>query len=242
MLLGLSAYLFFMVLITPAAWWLRLAPLPPEVQLGQVSGTLWRGEVKQVSVKQMVLPALTWQLNPWSFFKLALEAKVELGSVQQTTQPYLQAQLTAGLGGIKVQDAIVKLPIAPLLPQLKLPLPVQAKGDLLVQITQLTMADAQCQQLDGQASWLDAELQPPTGTWLNFQQIHASLGCEAGQPILRTDGQNVLALDVRVALLAAGKLQVQGSLKPDASLPAEVHQAMRFLGSPNAEGRYLVNF
>lgn len=241
-LLGFVLYLVFLVILTPASWWLRLAPLPSGLQLGPVSGTLWRGEVQQLSYQQLRFPAVTWQLNPWSLLGLSASLQVQSGSLQKPEQPYLQATLKASFGSINLHDTMLKLPVAGVLPYLQLPLPVQATGDLLIDIQQLQLAKQQCLSLQGQASWLDASLQPPTGTWLNLKHIHASLRCEERQPVLITDPDNLLSLAIRATVSPAGALRVQGSLKPDASLPEEVHQAMRFVGQPDVNGRYSINF
>lgn len=241
-LLGVVSYLVFLLVLTPASWWLRLAPLPAAVQLGPVTGTLWRGEIQQLTYQQLHVPALSWRLNPWALFGLSANFQLQSGSLQQPQQLYLQAKARATVRGITLDDTMLKLPVSSIMPFLQLPLPVQATGDLLVDIRQLQLNQQQCIMLQGQASWLDASLQPPTGTWLELKHIHASLQCEAGQPVLLTDPDNVLSLAIRATISAAGDLQVQGSLKPDASLPAEVHQAMRFVGQPDAQGRYTLNF
>ncbi|MFN3709834.1 MAG: type II secretion system protein N [Alishewanella aestuarii] len=240
--LGLVAYLLFMLVLTPAAWWLKLVSLPPQLQLGQVTGTLWQGKVQQLRFQQLQLNELNWQLNPWSLLRLRLDLALQSGSVQQNQQPYLQARVWATPAGISVHSSLIKLPVPLLLPLLQLPMPVQAGGELVLDIQRLTLQSGRCQTLAGQLSWFDASLQPPTGTWLQLQQFTARLECDQQQPVLITDPANILALDVRATVNAAGKLQVSGTLKPAAELPAEVHQAMQFVGAPDAEGRYRLNF
>ena len=68
-----------------------------------------------------------------------------------------------------------------------------------------------------------------------------ALSCDSGTVVLTTDGANVLGLDIK-AVINAEQLLVNGSLKPDASMPQEVHQAMQFLGKPDAQGRYPISF
>ncbi|GGW68615.1 type II secretion system protein N [Alishewanella tabrizica] len=241
-LCGVVAYILFLVILTPASWWLKMLTLPPSVQLGPVTGTLWQGEVKQLSFQQQPLPALTWRLNPWSLLTLNPEIALSSGTLQQVSAPYLQSTLQIGFGGLQLEESIVRLPMTTLLPYLTLPLPVQARGDLVVEIQQLRLAELQCEELIGQASWLNASLQPPTGTWLDLKNIYARLSCAAGQPVLITDPENVLSLAIEATMSSTGALRVQGSLLPDPSLPDEVHQAMRFVGQPDANGRFLLNF
>ncbi|WP_414707780.1 type II secretion system protein N [Rheinheimera sp.] len=47
-----------------------------------------------------------------------------------------------------------------------------------------------------------------------------------------------MALNVTALIGEQGKYQLNGTMKPDASLPKEVHQAMQFVGQPDAEGRF----
>ena len=48
----------------------------------------------------------------------------------------------------------------------------------------------------------------------------------------------------RMPCLANNEVQllVNGTLKPQDSMPREVHQAMQFLGKPDAQGRYRISF
>lgn len=241
-LLGIVSYLVFLIVLTPASWWLRLVPLPTGLQFGAISGTLWQGQIKQWSYQQRQLPALSWQLNPWSLMTLSATVDVRSGSTQHVNQPYLQGRVKVSFGNVTLQNTIIKLPVANIMPYLQLPLPVQALGELFVEIQQLELDQQQCMKLHGQASWLDASLQPPTGNWLDLKHIHAKLSCEQGQPVLITDPENLLSLAIRATVSPTRNLRVQGTLKPDASLPAEVHQAMRFVGQPDANGRYSLNF
>ena len=239
---GIIAYGLFVIITTPAVWWLRMLPVPAAVQFGQVSGSLWQGQIRQLQIQQVPFSDLRWQLNPWSLLMLRADITVTAGAIHQENQPYLSAHIQLKPTEIRVTNGLLKLPVATLLPLLQLPVPVQATGELVLEINQLQVRDQECASLIGNASWLDAKLQPPVGSWLDLQHFHANLSCENQQPVLITDPANILALDVRATVNAAGKLQVSGTLRPAAELPAEVHQAMQFVGAPDAEGRYRLNF
>lgn len=241
-LLGSLAYLVFLIIMMPAAWWFRLLPLPAAIQHGPVTGTLWQGQIQQVQYQQLQLAELRWQLQPWSLLLLRAELQLDSGSMQQQHLPYLQAQLRLSPVAVEVRDALLRLPVPAVLPLLELPLPVQAEGNLLFDVSRLVIREQQCHELTGSASWLDARLQPPTGTWLNLEHFHASLRCENNQPLLTTDPANILALAIDATVNQQGQLTVSGTLQPSAQLPDEVHQAMRFVGTPDAQGRYRLNF
>ena len=240
-ILGLCSYLLFSLLLTPASWWLKLASPPPQLQFGQISGTLWRGDVTLLRFDQLELTALNWQLDGWALLTGKLQFALQSGSAKTPAQPFVQAQVSYGLGGASVNDALVKMPVGQVLPMLNLPLPVDASGELILDITQFQQGQPWCQSLQGQASWQDARLQTPAGNWIALQNLFGQLSCTDGSVVLTTDNNNVLGLDV-TAVINAGQLQVNGTVKPDATMPKEVHQAMQFLGRPDAQGRYTIRF
>lgn len=240
-LIGVSSYLLFMLLLTPASWWLKLVPVPPQLQLGAVSGTLWQGQVAGLSYQQLQLDRLSWRLNGWSLFRAKLQFALKSGSAQRADLPFFSGNVSYGFSGAAMDNALLKLPVAAVVPMLPLPLPVQASGELVLDIAQYRQGQPWCQTLSGSASWQDARLQTPTGTWLELQSLFGELSCADGTVVLTTDGGNLLGLDIK-AVINAEQLLVNGSLKPDASMPQEVHQAMQFLGKPDAQGRYPIRF
>ena len=118
---------------------------------------------------------------------------------------------------------------------------MDASGELVLDVAQFSQGQPWCENLAGQASWQDARLQTPTGTWLELHSLFGDLSCNQGTVVLTTDSNNVLGLDVK-AVLNAEQLLVNGTLKPDATMPKEVHQAMQFLGRPDTQGRYTIKF
>lgn len=240
-LVALLAYLLFMLYLLPAAWLVHWAGLPAGVQLGQVQGTLWRGSATVAQYQNVQLQQLRWRFNGWSLLRLVPEINITAGSIGERDQPYVTADLAYSFSGMTMQQALVRLPVSQLLPLLELPLPVAATGELMIEVQDFQQGQPWCNSLTGNASWLDARLQSPTGTWLELNSIVADLRCEQGSPVLITDGNNSLGLAVTAAV-ADNRLTVNGTLKPDPSLPQEVHQAMQFVGRPDSQGRYTIRF
>lgn len=240
-IIGVISYLLFTVLLTPASWWLKLVPLPAQLQFGGVSGTLWHGNIAGVQYQNLQLTDVQWQLNGWQLFTGKLQFALQSGSVKNPQQPYFKGNASYGFNGAALTDGLIKLPVTQLIPMLPLPLPVQASGELVLDIPSFQQGQPRCDVLKGNASWQDARLQTPTGTWLELQNLFGELACDNGTIVLTTDGANLLGLDIK-AVLNAEQLLVNGTLKPDASMPKEVHQAMQFLGKPDAQGRFPIRF
>ena len=81
---AIGLYLLFLLVLAPAAWWLKLVTLPPQVQLGPVSGTLWQGQIQAVSLNGYVLQQVNWQLKPWALFTGKLALSLDIGQIRQT--------------------------------------------------------------------------------------------------------------------------------------------------------------
>ena len=236
---AVGLYLLFLLLSAPAAWWLKLVTLPPQIQLGPVSGTLWQGQVQALSLSGYVLPQVNWRVKPWALFSGKLAVSLDIGQIRQTTLPYAKADLAYGFAGLELTESQLRLPVEPIVPLLKLPLPfeVAASGSMLLNIQNFRIGKPWCDQLAGKASWLDAKFKAPSG-WIDLKALDASLQCEQGQLQLVTDPANPLALNVTALIGEQGKYQLNGTMKPDASLPKEVHQAMQFVSRPDEQGRF----
>lgn len=240
-ILGVSCYLLFTLLLTPAAWWLKLVKLPPQLQLGAVSGTLWQGQVSQLQYDKLQFGALSWKLNGWALLTGQARFFVQTGSMQQSAQPYIKGNVGYGVTGAAMQQLMLRLPVSQVLPLLPLPFPVDATGNLVLDIASYRQGQPWCSTLAGSASWQDANLKTPAGNWIALQSLFGDLSCASGTAVLTTDGANLLGLDIK-AVLNAEQLLVNGTIKPDPSMPQEVHQAMQFVSKPDAQGRYTISF
>lgn len=235
-LLGLLAYLLFMLVLTPASLWLKLVTLPVDLQLGPVTGTLWQGQVAGVQKAPFYLPQLSWQLQPSLLWRGKLGLKLQGGNLRDASLPYLAVQAELGFGKVLLQQSTIRLPIAPIMPQLQLPMPVDASGAIVLNLQKFELGQPYCSELVGTASWQQAKFKAPTG-WIDLQAIDSTLSCDNGNISLQTKADNPLGLMVKADVLQ-GSYQIAGTLKPAASMPKEVHQAMQFVGQADAEGRF----
>ncbi|GAB2926973.1 type II secretion system protein N [Rheinheimera gaetbuli] len=235
--IGIASYLLFSLILMPASWLVKLLPIPAELKLGRVSGTLWQGEVSGGQYDSLRFDRLRWTLSGWALFAGKVQLALHSGSLQNPALPYIKGVVSYGFSGAAVNDTMLAIPVAQLMPLLPLPMPVDGTGALVLDINVYQQGVPLCDTLTGNASWQDARLQTPTGTWLELQSLFGQLSCDKGTLVLTTDSNNLLGLDVK-AVINAEQLLVNGTLKPDASMPQEVHQAMQFLGKPDVQGRY----
>lgn len=237
--LGILAYLLFCLVLTPASLWLKLVPLPASVQLGPVSGTLWSGQIQGVQQGAWYLPQLSWQLQLSALWRGKLGLLLDGGQLKDQDQPYLKFQAELSPTAVTVTQSVLRLPMSGLMSQVQLPMPVDASGMLVINLQQYQSGLPYCQAATGTASWQQARFKTPAG-WIDLAAIDATLACADGNLSLQTSDGNPLGLLVKAELLA-DSYRISGSLKPDASMPKEVHQAMQFVGQADAAGRYPLN-
>ncbi len=237
-LTGVISYLVFMLVLTPAAVWLKLAPLPANVQLGAVQGSLWQGQIDTVAVPPFYLNRLQWQLSFSELWRGRLGVALKAGDIRDDRLPFVQLNASVSPASFALSDATVRWPISGLVGHLQLPMPVEAAGVLVLNVAAFSQGEPYCQQLNGTASWQQARFKSPIG-WLDLRQIDGTLSCQQGNLRLVTTPDNPLALAVTADVLA-GSYALNGTLKPDSTMPKEVHEAMRFVSQPDNEGRYRI--
>jgi general secretion pathway protein N len=233
---GVLSFIVTAVATVPAAIVLPRLPLPANVQLGPASGTLWQGQVQAIQQGSLVLSDVRWQWQPSALLRGKLGVNITAGNIRQSEQFYVATSAEFGWQSLRLQHTDIRLPVARLLPMITLPMPVDASGVLRLDIVDYQWGQPYCQQLAGNTRWLQAKFKTPIG-WLDLQQLQGVLRCDNGSLVLTTDGQNPLGLAV-TAKLDAGAYSLSGTLKPDASMPREVHDAMQFVGQANADGAF----
>ena len=97
------------------------------------------------------------------------------------------------------------------------------------------------QSLQGEIASPNIDVQGLNG-WFNIGPLGGNLSCKSGDIAILIDPDNTLGLEADATLKANFDFKVSGYVKPDATLPKDVHDAVKFLGRPDNQGRYPLNF
>lgn len=229
-LLGLVAYLGFLVASLPAAQAWRWAGDRLPVQAYGLSGTVWDGQAAVVLQEGRRLEAVQWQLVPTRLLLGRLAANIQA----RLPDGRLRSEVTAAPGGrLTARQLRLDMPAPALLQWLGLTrLPVQVDGRLDALLRELSLEGQRLLSADGLLSWHGAvvrfgnaplplgdvalRLEPATGGingTLSNQGAPIDLG---GALRLTPDGRFVLDMAV----------QAQGEVDED------TRRAMTLLGIP----------
>ena len=233
-LLGIGLYLLFLLLRLPAALvleWLPAGSLPPALQYRYVSGNIWSGTLHDVRIRRLALGDVHWRLTPWSLLTGRLGANLRLEGDAGDAGGWfglgfggtLAADAVAGTLNLHAFDALTR--------------PVMLDGRLHLAGLSSAFKPGEHWHLSGEADWQSARIGGVQD--IDLGNVHL-----AAEP--KGDGSTIRIRN------QAGDLQVEGSLLLDknggwqldtriANRDAnrkDIQQLLRFLGRPDASGRY----
>ncbi|MDX1633636.1 MAG: type II secretion system protein N [Marinobacter sp.] len=176
LLLGLLVYALVLLFTVPAGWlWQRFSPhvsLPPQVQVGSVSGQVWQGAAAITAYNHPL--HLTWDLQMPSLTELSLPVRFTVNTVSSGLQGEAvlawpgQARLSAD-GSVRVREfeQLIRRSGGALL-----------AGDIDVERLSVGWADGRLTEARGLARWPGGEVTWPMGNRMesaNFPPMEAVL-------------------------------------------------------------------
>lgn len=236
-------YLIFLLVNVPAALVVDKLTLPKDIKLGQVSGSLWNGQVAAVRYKTDVIDNATWQLSPLSLLTGSVSAYVKFGKVRD-------AESISGVGDISTNfafdkfsadDFTLRYPANQLVQKMRLGLPMQVSGKVNLKLNEYVSAKPYCEALNGTVSWTKATVKGLQGN-IDLGKLDGELACKDGAVELKVTKANPLGLQMTSLLGANNKFTVNGFVKPNGDMPTEVHNAVQLLGRADSQGRFPLNF
>lgn len=243
-LVFLLAFGVFAAISMPASIVLQLSQgsLPRALAIGAVSGSVWDGRISEVRYENVQLNDVTWQLNGWGLLTGQLQGKVRFGSPRALDEISGSSNFSVSLldQAAQLDDATLRFSVEQAMQQVTLPLPVDAKGRVILSIDEYHTGQPYCEALTGEISSPNIDIKGLSG-WFSIGDMSGVLSCKSGDIAVTVDPENRLGLRADATLAANMQFRVAGNIKPEASLPKEVHDAVKFLGRPDSEGRYPVN-
>lgn len=243
---GLAAfgvYVLFLIYHLPATQVLSRVTLPDSVSLSDISGTVWQGEAKTVSIQGIPVDKLHWDVNVLALLIGSLSADLKAGNVRATDEIAFSGPVSVSLfnaNHFSLSDFNLYLPSNLVIAQMPLPIPVDAGGRFRVQLEEADFP-GRCETLSGKGQWLNASIEG-LGEPVNMGTFEAALSCLEGDTLLDIQEPNAFGLSARARVPMNMQITVEGRFKPADSLPKAVHDAAKFFGQPDADGYYPIVF
>jgi len=242
---GFVSFIVFCIMKLPAAIALDLAKpyLPKQLEIGQTVGSVWQGQMMQVRYQDEQLNNVRWDIAGWQLFTGNLNANLKFGNPRERSDISGYADVNYGLFNnvVKVTDGIIRSTVERAMQRIALPIPATAKGRVILELNEYTSGVPYCESLKGEIASPNIDVKGFNG-WFNIGPLSGMLSCKSGDIAILVDPDNTLGLEADATLKANFDFKVAGYVKPDASLPKDVHDAVKFLGRPDTQGRYPLNF
>ncbi|NVK23665.1 MAG: type II secretion system protein N [Gammaproteobacteria bacterium] len=236
--LFITVFLLITVFTVPVGLIVKQFNLPKNVSYDSLQGTLWQGSIKAAQYKKTVLTQVQWQWLPWQLFKGKVAFKLRWGNARVSQQLSGTAVASVGFSGYQLNDTTVRLPASAVKPLLPFPMG-DLYGRVIADINSYSFGEPLCSELNGELVWTKAGVD--INGVIDFGVISSALSCDNNQVLATFDGQNSLGLQGLAKLESQTSFSFDGFLKPDASLPAVVHQGIGMFGKADSQGRFKIS-
>lgn len=231
-------YLVAMLVMLPArvVYWF---PLPDNVRLSQVSGSLWQGTAGQVVVDGIVLSNLSWDWQVSSVFLGELVVDVDL---PPRNNPFaLNGRLLAGSTKVGAKNVNASGDVNALLQLVGTRLPLKTDGNWNLSLDTFVVTAPGpvrwCDELKGHAKGEQIRVLV-NNQWQSLGDFPVELGCnESNAVTLAMNGNNSLGLDFNGSINSQ-RFNARGTVKPTPRTPEGLAKMMQYMGTPDARGRY----
>ncbi|NOZ37053.1 MAG: type II secretion system protein N [Gammaproteobacteria bacterium] len=227
----LSYFLFLLASIPAQQIWQFIPPQnKTHLQISNIEGSLWSGQISNLQVNRLPLGQLNWNLKllPLLLGQIELDTKIQgpLGKLQShlalSTDGRLQATELSG-----------RIPAEALNPYT---LPATLGGEISLKIQKLLFHNKQKLQLEGEIRWRNASISMLQTVELgNVQLLGKVLG--DGSIVRITNEKSALGIEGSIKLDATGRYNVRLALMNRDSSRKDIRTLLQMLGRADATGK-----
>nr|WP_275975080.1 type II secretion system protein N [Shewanella gaetbuli] len=233
-------YVIFLIVYLPANWLVSIAPLPNNIQISGVDGTLWQGKAELVKIDQRQLEHVSWSLSPWGLLLGKANVDYQIGT--RATPVNSKGYISYSFSGLYADNLRFDAPNQFLLGGARLPFRTEVNGDVSLMVSQLEQGQPWCEQLEGKLFLNATHVKNQFGEY-PLGDISLGLSCLDGQVVLTTDEQaNQLGLQGTITLSENNTVKVSAKIKPVNTQPQDLQKALSFLGKQDSQGYYPINY
>lgn len=237
-----ALYVVALLVMLPAKllYWL---PLPANVSVNQVSGTVWQGHIGSMYVQGVPFKDVTWDLQLTALLTGNVAAAIRVPATDNSLA--ISAVLKAGFNELSVTNLRASGDLATLLHLANTRLPLTTRGNWQLRVPSFIVSDPSptkwCNELNGSASGLGIQVLV-NGVWQRLGDFPVDLGCTSGGAIaMQMADSNSLGLAFE-GHINSQDIAIRGTVRPNPRTPEGLAKMFQYLGQPDAQGRYPFSF
>jgi general secretion pathway protein N len=232
----------FLIATIPATMVVNKITLPANLQLGDISGSVWSGKVEQVLYDNMMFENVKWTFSISKLFLGQAGVDIKFGNRRKIQKPYGTLNLHYGLSGLAVGETHVSLPADLIKSKLQEFMIEDLQGRLKIDLELFTFGKPYCQQVVGHATWVNPAIMV-MGSGFLLGDLKSKLSCNKGNLVMRVTGDEaVLDIDAKIELYEYQQVKISGTIKPGEEAEDTLVSALGFIGQADEEGRYRIDY
>ncbi len=231
------AFIVIFVALAPASLFTDLVTSRrADVRFLDVSGSIWRGQARELEFRGTVFPEVQWQLSPLLLLSGTLGGALQVGGGDAAHEIRGQARVSVDREEIiRVDDARFVADAGFVSRLLRMP-GIYLIGETELVVDELEMNEQRILALDGQVFWRDAVLTTPYSQ-VALGEFALQLAPSEAQGLVAEVTENRGMLDLRgnIALEQDRRYAIDGSVTT--GLPPDIDAFFRNIGE-RRDGRY----
>ena len=245
-LLSLGLLLVFVasaIVHLPAQIVVDNAPLPRQLKLAGIEGSLWQGSAESVSWQADNFGQVHWQLLPSKLLSGKAEAQVRFGhgSDMQLTG---RGVVGYGLDGVPyAKNLVASLPVSQVVKMAPpMPVPLTLTGHVELTVKHLEYAAPYCREAEGTVVWNTDKIGTPIDELLvgpviaDFTCLESTITLNGGQQSKQVESS------AEVVLQPNRRYQSKAWFKPGSEFPKAFSEQLGWLPDPDNVGRYQFSY
>jgi len=232
----IALYFIFVIALMPVSFVLNFVELPKNIEVGQVSGSIWHSEISTIKTNDLSFNKVKSQLSFLSLLTLNPSIDLSFGD-PLINGPEGSVNISGLLGELNLSDLHLLIAANTITSQLNLPVPIQAHDFIDVSIDEFIAGMPICSKLSGNIQWNKAAM-TVLDEKVNLGKLSAKLSCHKGQAVAILEPKNNLGVTFTANIGKGYQLSGSGYLTPTAKMPKQFQEVLPFLGNPDNKGRY----
>ena len=234
---GLMAYIGFLLSSVPAALVVQWLPEMKILQVNGVSGSIWEGQAKQITVQGIPLDEVSWAFKPGASLSLArLALEIGIGDKSSALQATADAKLSST--DLIIENLVARSSLDHLQTLASIPVPADLKGIINLEIDELLLNQQGCQSLSGQLN-LGQTTAYLTPLMVDIGQVESSISCNRKAiNIIASQQSGMLQASAQGSLSMNGHYTLESTVTPSDTLPTTLVEGLKFIGKEDGEGQY----
>lgn len=236
-------YIVGLIVLLPARLVVAIAPMPNDIMLGRVDGTIWQGSIERIGLPleqdTVVLHNLNWKLSPLALLKLTAAVDINIPADQRNLLQG-ELQLYASRTSLRLKNVRMAGQLEDFLPYAPVTNPVPLRAGVSLNIAEYQLGAPACERLNGRVLAMQTEAQLGN-SWQALGDYETALGCDEGRISISMPSDNPLGLSVQGHVSSQG-IDLRIGVAPTAAAPQGIRDLMEWLGPADSQGRRYFNF